>query len=333
MKKNGRILFIALVVSFVATYLFTRFVVSPKYESQAIIYPANFIPVSDESPTEQAVQMLNAGDIRNKVIDSFNLVEHYNLGEKYSITWLNELYNKHVTIEPTLYSSIIISVVDNDPELAANMANAIVELLNVKMLANKREKFAEWTTIYKKKYETKKARIQNLQKELTQLRVSKGVLNFEEQSAALITNINSLELKLQKAKERIEFFKSNSVVGRKDSIARYEIVERNAGSRLVELKPVFDSMLLVGDKIAGIQNMVELELESLADYKAEYEQALLNEEREITYSYEITKAGVSDQPAYPKKLFTSVLTSLSLTFALALALILLQLKNEIAKRA
>lgn len=306
----------------VFTYIILRFAVTPKYETEAIIYPANVIPVSNENPTEQAVQMLNSGDIRWKIIDSFNLIEHYELNEqRYSGTDLGNLYDEHISIEPTSYASISIVVKDQDPKIAAQIANAIVELLTVKMLAIKQEKFSEWAQFYKQKYEDKDQRIKGLEQKLTELRQKNKILNFEEQSAALIHRMSQMEEQQKNAETRITYFKNNYVVGKSDSIKKYEIKRLNATNRLEEMRPQFDKMLNVGDEIVSLRNTIELELESLSEYKAEYEEAQQNAQRKISYAYPITTAGPPDKPKYPRKSLLTLLVAFSSVLALCFGIV------------
>lgn len=333
--KHRKLLFTWFFSILIGSYLVLRFVVTPKFESQAVIYPANFIPVSSEDATEQAVQMLNSGDIRDKIIDSFGLIEHYKFDPNdYKVANLLKAYDQNVSIDPTNYSSINITVLDTDPEKAAQMANALVDLLSKKMLAIKKEKFDEWAVFYKQKYEDKKARIASMEGELKTLREENGILNFEEQSAALVAQISSLESAEKAATSRIEYYKDTYVKGKKDSLRKYEFLKTNATQTLQELRPKFDKWLSIGDKIVGGLNTLELEREALADYKAQYEDAVQNAARKISYSYSITRASASDKSAYPKKITSSVILSISSLVALCFVLLFMekfkQIKEEMA---
>jgi len=47
--------------------------ITPKYKSYAVVYPANISPYSDESATEQMLQILQSKDIKDSVIKEFDL--------------------------------------------------------------------------------------------------------------------------------------------------------------------------------------------------------------------------------------------------------------------
>lgn len=333
--KHRKLLLIWFFTILIGSYVVLRFVVTPKFESEAVIYPANFIPVSSEDPTEQAVQMLNSGDIRDKIIDSFGLIEHYKFDPSdFKMANLLKAYEQNFSIDPTNYSSINITVLDADPEKAAQMANALVDLLSKKMLAIKKEKFDEWAVFYREKYEDKKARIDEMEGELKTLREENGILNLEEQSAALVAQITSLERAEKTATTQLEYYKNTYVKAKKDTLRKYEFLKSNATQTLAELRPKFDKWLSIGDKILGGLSTLELERESLADYKAQYEDAVQNAGRKISYSYSITTASPSDKPAYPKKITSSLILAISSLAALCFVLLFLeklkQIKQEMA---
>ncbi|MDZ7778316.1 MAG: hypothetical protein U5L09_23200 [Bacteroidales bacterium] len=51
--------------------------ITPKYNSRAVIYPSNVAPYSDESETEQLLQWLQSRDIKDSMIRRFELGKHY----------------------------------------------------------------------------------------------------------------------------------------------------------------------------------------------------------------------------------------------------------------
>src|SRR2546423_6107725 len=68
------------IVSLVAAAIFSGpAFIKPKYKSFAILYPTNLIAYSQESPTEQLVQLLQSADIRDELIKTFNLYPHYEI--------------------------------------------------------------------------------------------------------------------------------------------------------------------------------------------------------------------------------------------------------------
>ena len=53
--------------------------IKPKFKSTARIYPVNTSVLSDESETEQMLEIVNSNDIRFRMFDAFQLYEVYNI--------------------------------------------------------------------------------------------------------------------------------------------------------------------------------------------------------------------------------------------------------------
>ncbi len=103
--------------------------ITPKFKSWAVVYPANITSYSDESLTEQMVQVLDANQIRKSIIDQFRLYEHYKVdsSKRYAQTKINRLYKRNVSVSKTLADAVRVEVLDKDPEIAKQMVDAILE--------------------------------------------------------------------------------------------------------------------------------------------------------------------------------------------------------------
>lgn len=324
LKKHTKLLSIVFVAVLVLTYVALRLFVTPRYESEAILYPANIQSVSSEDPTEQALQILQSTDIKEKIIDSFGLAAHYGFNETsaLSISGLSKMYDRLVNIERTPFSSIGITVSDKDPDLAAQIANAHKQLLNRKILFMRREKFKEWANYSKDKYESKLKSIEETQATLKKLKQDNGIVNLEEQSALIATQHTKTNNVFSDAKARLEFFKTKKPSHYRDSINHYSVILSSVSKRKSALDSQFKSMLIVGDQIKGIEEDLALERETLSEYKMEYEEARQNAQRKITYTFEVSSATPSQLPHYPKKVLTALATAISVVLLLILLLAL-----------
>lgn len=329
-NQHLKLIVLTSLVLLIGTYIMLRFFVQPLYLSQAVIYPANIESVSAEDPTEQVLQIINASDVRNKIIDSFNLVEHYGLTDhKYQTYELSKKYEKHFEIIRTTYSSIEINVLDRDRELAAAMGNAIITILDKKIQGLRREKFLEWARFSKEKYESKLSNINKAEDELNRLKSENGIINYEEQSAVVATEITKVRSSLAEASSKIKVFRDARIKGYRDSIDKYQLMISVNKSKFRTLDSLFNKYLVVGDKIEGIIQDLQLERETLAEYKMDYEEALQNTKRKITYSLIVSQAAVADKASYPKKGLVSILVSFSGTLLLMLLLILIENLNTL----
>jgi len=321
LKKYFRLLSVVFFAVAILTYAGLRLFITPRYLSESTLYPANIEPVSSEDPTEQALQILNSEAIKTKIIDSFNLAEHYGFGEsKLNYSGLSKKYERLINIERTPFSSIEISVSDVSKELAAQIANAHRVLLDRKILQMRREKFIEWSNYSREKYEHKLEDIEKASNTLNDLKKESGILNLEEQSALVSTKHTKVTASFNETKSKIDYYSENKPKGYRDSLVKYEISLNTLRKKKSVLDSQFQMILQVGDKIRGLEENLALERETLAEYKTELEQAEQNARRKITYSFEVSAAEPSDKPHYPKKVISAFITAVSVVLLLMLIL-------------
>ncbi|HPS83953.1 MAG TPA: Wzz/FepE/Etk N-terminal domain-containing protein, partial [Bacteroidales bacterium] len=119
-----------------------------KYVSTVVIFPTSTNAVSkalissqygvkedimafgEDEDAEQMLQILNSNEIRQRIIQKFNLLEHYDINpeSKYRNTRLYETYNENISFNRTEYMAVEIKVTDKDPQMAADIANEIANL-------------------------------------------------------------------------------------------------------------------------------------------------------------------------------------------------------------
>ena len=134
--------------------------ITPKYKSNAVVYPSNITPYSEESETEQMLQFLQSRDIKDSVIRKFNLAEHYEIDSTYEFFYTTLLYeySQHVSINKTPYESVEIEVLDKDPMIAMEMVNAIIDFYNKKVRRVHIDKWVEVVNLYNDQLIMKKVR-------------------------------------------------------------------------------------------------------------------------------------------------------------------------------
>jgi uncharacterized protein involved in exopolysaccharide biosynthesis len=81
-------------------------------------------------------------------------MEHYEIeqGEKYPLTRLYETYQSNINFRLTEYMSVEISVMDQDPEYAANIANDISALVDTVFNGMKKERAREAFRLVEREY-------------------------------------------------------------------------------------------------------------------------------------------------------------------------------------
>ena len=185
LKKHFKLLVATAIVAALAAMIFTMpTFMPPRYKSTAVVYPSNLYPLSDESETEQMLQLLADDDIQKEVIERFKLNERWGLnpGEPEYNYWMDLLYQERVSISPTRYESIEIGCQDEDPEVAKQMAETILEMYNSEVNKSILDKHIEYKTMSEREMKELKGIMDSLQTRLISIRTESGILDFNSQS-------------------------------------------------------------------------------------------------------------------------------------------------------
>ncbi len=173
-------------ISLGASILFSSpWFIQPKYKSFALIYPSNLIAYSDESATEQMLQLAQSSDIRNWVIDNFDLYKHYDidtLKNKYFLTDVIRTYSENVSIRKTEFETMEITVYDTDPLIASRMVDSIIHYFDVKARQLQAEKSLEVMVISKNQLDAKKQQMDSMEARVKEYRLQYGLLEYKEQT-------------------------------------------------------------------------------------------------------------------------------------------------------
>jgi uncharacterized protein involved in exopolysaccharide biosynthesis len=169
--KKRTILILTGLIAGVASIVIS-FMITPMFQSSVIMFPASSASVSkdllsqnysgrqtvhafgEEEQAEQLLQILNSEPIRGRIIQKYNLMEHYEIepGEKYPLTRLYEQYQSNINFRLTEFMSVEISVMDRDPEYAANIANDISDLVDTVYNNMKKERAREAFRLVEREY-------------------------------------------------------------------------------------------------------------------------------------------------------------------------------------
>ncbi|MBR4536830.1 MAG: hypothetical protein IKO62_09320 [Bacteroidales bacterium] len=199
-QKRRTLILVCLVVAVVS--LIASFLVTPKFKSTAIVYAPRTNSVAkillneesynerldmkayaDDEETEQMMEILNSREIKDILIDKFDLYNHYGLGEgvSYRQTKMYKYLKGNIEVKRTQYGAIAVSVVDKDPQVAADMANEILVLLDsVKNRIDHERTIASYNLL-KRQLEIVDAEVQRID-DSVQVLMQNGVFDFKSQS-------------------------------------------------------------------------------------------------------------------------------------------------------
>ncbi|HIE73722.1 MAG TPA: hypothetical protein EYQ06_05575 [Flavobacteriales bacterium] len=143
-KKILTISFVAAIIASVVSLFITN-----KYKSDVILFPTmnlstgkallneynDFLEIGEEDELEHMMQILQSNDIKQRVVTKFDLINHYEIdtsNEKHYASLMKK-YDGNIESEITKFSSIRISVMDENPQMAADIANEIASLIDTVM--------------------------------------------------------------------------------------------------------------------------------------------------------------------------------------------------------
>ena len=179
-KWKWHIIAITLIASVCGAIFSGPTFITPEYKSEAVVYPSGISEFSDETYTEQMLQVMDSKEIMDSVIKTLNLMEHYKIDPnyKYARTALVGEYRDRVSISKTPYDAVKIKVLDRDPELAYQMVNEIIRLYDVKFNEIHKAKKWEYVKMYEKNLANKYSFIDSLKRDLAQIVGDGNMINY-----------------------------------------------------------------------------------------------------------------------------------------------------------
>ena len=307
-RKRKIILSFSFVVSAIAFGL--SYLITPLYLSTAIIFPAASSSVSfsehrntkassmdfgEEEQAEQLVQILQSAQIKDLIVEKFDLMKHYDISENdgYKYDKLNTAYEGHFSFERTRFGSIKIDVLDRDPKLAAKMANEIVSLIDTVKNNIIRKRTLPAFDITKRKKEQLENEINALLNEMDSL--SKlGVVSLDVRSRlfqALVDSKNPQEKKLLQKK-----------------------IEINS---------------LLGSTFDGLERKRNEKISKLEDFKVAYEQAESDAATDFSHKFVVQRATVADKKDQPKRLIITIIAAIGSFIFIVFSLLLIDRYKEL----
>ena len=246
--------------------------INPKYKSTTVVYPSNLIPYSTESSTEQMLQLFESDEIRDELINDFNLFEHYEVDTsgKYPLTTLYGMMKDNIKIDKTKFESVEIEVWDTDPFIASRMADSLITKMHKKARLLQREKNQEVVIIIKNQLDLKKAEMDSMENALMQIRTQYGILDFENQ----VRSFSKVYYE--------ELASGRASVG---------------GSRPID--KAMSGLLSKGGEYVSLSEHLWRVRGTYNDLKVSYENALKDLTKELTYTNVVTRPVPAEKKSYP----------------------------------
>lgn len=306
--NKRKLLILITLVAAIASAVYSL-LIEEKYKSVVTLYPAmsNTVAYTDEvhpeqsaaqfgeeEQAEQMIQVLQSGEIRNAIIEKYNLMEHYEIdtSSKIKYTLLNKTYEENVSFSRTKYGSVLIEVMDKKPQMAADMANDIANL-----------------------FDKAKNRMINER--------SKEALEVAESER------NKLKDEIQTIVDTLAALNKLGVV---DKETRPTLITALANAKDGNAKKLIEEKIKATDKFGSIYSNYENKLEwmniRLSTKDAVYEQLKSDANSSFSHKFTVEKASASEKKAYPIRWLIVVVSTISaFLFAIVLLLVLEKIKD------
>lgn len=278
LKWRWHLVAIAIISSLASAVFSSSTFIEPKFKSTAVVYPVNIVPYSNESATEQLLQMFQSADVKNKIIDKFDLANHYGLGDnsKEPNSRLIQEFNENVSISKTEFESISIEILDKDPVKACKMVNEIIAETNLKCRELQREKSQEMLEMQAKQLAIKKMEIDSLKSQISRIRLAYDIIDIGSQ-----------------AKE-----------------ATRGLMASKGG----EASRMLSKMQEVGAELTAYNVKLEAALVYYVKIKSAYDDIVGDLNKELTYTNVVTKPFVADVKSYPIRWIIVLISTLASLF-------------------
>lgn len=291
-RWKKQLILVFLVTFTLSVIISSSWVIAPKYKSFARVYPSNLKSYSEESYSEQMLQLLESDVIRDKLVKEFNLENHYEIepDDEHRIDQLYKTYNENVTFNKTKFESVEISVRDISPDTAHKMLNRLIEVYNeqVKIIQDTQLKEAVHTL--------------------------EGVLKNKEQA------MDTLEAQINYLRKKYNLLDYKSQV-KNISKEYYRLLARPGATteRINKVKKVLDNLTTKGSEFERLVALLEGVRAEYTKIKIEYDSQFKELAREKQYANVIVKGYRSDKKVYPIRwliISISVASSMLMAFGL-----------------
>lgn len=306
------LIIVAAVAGLLAVFFSSPLFITPLYRSSVILFPVSSNSISkalltdqpaaksdilefgEDEQTEQMLQILSSGLIRDKIVQKYDLMKHYriNPNSKYKYTYLFKQYESNITFRRTEFMAVKITVLDRDPQLAADIANSISELLDSTKNSMQRERALKGFKIVEKEYLTLQGEIAQMEDSLRKIR-EMGVFDYETQSEMMN---QQLAIEIARGNQR----GIDALNKKLDILAKY------------------------GGAYVSIRDQLEHEKKQLSYLKARYEEAKVDATENLPQKFVVESAYKAEKKSYPIRWVIVVVSVISAVLIAILAIISLE---------
>ncbi|GIV41324.1 MAG: hypothetical protein KatS3mg034_0634 [Vicingaceae bacterium] len=273
--------------------------IEEKYRSTVIVFPTgtnslskalldenygskvDILEFGAEENAEQLLQILHSDEIRDKIIQKYDLLNHYEIDpdDKYKMTKLYKKFDDLVSFKRTEFMSVRIDVLDKSPDTAAMIANDIAALLDTVKNRMRKDIAKQALKIVEDRYFNQLNLVRALEDTLSMLR-NKGIHDYAAQVEVLTDQLGSA------------------------------IVAGKTGA-VKEIEAKLDTLAKYGSKYVAIVDRLEYEYKELSKLHQKYEDAKIDANKDIESKFVVNYARPSEKKAYPIRWLIVVVSTMA----------------------
>ncbi len=306
-------LIIVVVASIILSSLFSSpMFITPKYKSSVIMFPVSTNSISKalissntggkqdimefgaEEEAEQMLQILYSSKIKQRVIKKFDLFKHYDIkpDSKTKITDLYKEFESNITFKRTEFMAVEVTVLDKDPQMAANIANEISDLVDTVKNEIQKERAIQGFKIIEKEHNTLLHEMKVNEDSLNKIR-QLGITNYESQAERF------------NEQYAIALSKGNT-----------------KGAMLI--KQQIDTLAKYGGAYVALSQLFESQVKQLAELREKYNEAKVDAEQNLPQKFMVDRAYKAEKKSYPVRWLIVVVSTFSAFVLAVLSIIVIQ---------
>jgi len=298
-KWRKPLFYVSLAAALASLVFSMPFFIKPKFKSTVILFPTSTNSISKallsenntakqdvmefgvEEQAEQLLQILNSDEIRERIIQKYDLMHHYNIdtNQRYKYTKLYEEYEGNISYRRTEFLSVQIDVYDTDPQIAADISNDIAALLDTAENRMQKERAMKGMKVVEEEYTGMKNYIKGLEDSLDALR-RMGINDYESQS------------------ERMnEGYAKAILEGKKTAVEEFE--------KKLKILAQF------GGSYVSIRDLLKYEKVQLTRVRAKYQEAKVDAEQNLPHKFIVNNGHKAEKKSYPLRWLIVVVSTIS----------------------
>ncbi|MEI6889314.1 MAG: hypothetical protein ACOYM0_05075 [Bacteroidales bacterium] len=315
-KWRKPLLIVVLSALFGSWFFSLPWFITPKFKSTVIMFPAStssiskallssqyskgqdLVEIGEQEQAEQLLQILNSSRIRERIINKFHLMEHYGIDTSahYKYSKLYKEYEDNISFRRTEFMAVQITVYDEDPQLAADIANGISCLLDTVKNEMQRQRSVKGLHIVEQEYNDLQKELNNIVDSLVKLG-SLGVNEVEYQSQVLNQQL------------------------------AVTITTGNKSAQAL-LQKKLDVLGKYGGVYTSLKNALEFKTEQLTLLQAKYKQAKVDAEESLPVKFVVSDAYKAERNSYPIRWLIMLVSAISALFLAVIVIMIMEKINE-----